>query len=1040
MESTLEGESRMSGDPTLEKRRERLRALKERMVSANLRSRSVRLTRTSARTAFDLSRLSTLGTLGDDGQNALGQILSTLGTGNAGGKKIPLLPVKSKGATGAAVIDIHNLFLSNRRLWQERGVADLAVGWPFLEGKTPGGHYLRGPLLLYPARLSRREKGWRFWELSFEGEPILNPPLVHALLRLSQFKLTLEDLLGTDDDKLFRPDPPTWAGILRCLRGLGLPLSNTIDALEELEAFPFRNGEARRDHPDGIFALKHHLVLGLFPKASSVVVEDYDALLEADALPPLGAAASLLALDDAAWEGAGATEHPWLPEDKKPDLGWRLHQVLPSDGSQDQVIEGIRNLQGPGLVVQGPPGTGKSQVLTNLLAATLAEGKRALVICEKRAALDVVADRMESLGLAEPLALVHDAERDRRALFSQLQAQLENLLGGDASPVTTPQDTGQGQAWAQLQGRLLASQKAHAALTHAEGKKPSLWALQEKLLFDDGRPLPDLSDHAANAGESDIWAQAPSMEAVAPAVAAWALPHPLGQRRAWTGETREKKKEILHHAQDLLAILRNLKRAKAELPLAEVIRARALFEKAEGLAEIFASPDAPRSNRFFLFATFMGGHDAHGQWGKLHQHLQTAHQTRKKISRDFLSARREEVEDWKNTLLAMAKNEGRWHRFINPVYLFQRGFFKRLWERWRDGLPAGQSPAPWKTVAEAMAAVDEALCWHDFIAGLPEDAAFFDLGFTGDPDEIKNAIWDLEADHQCLQAFHTLSENLSGLSRRFANLPDLSGVGGEAPAKSDFGQAVVADVGRMMLVKKAEARLLLLGHFFEPHYLNGLRAKLHRGRLDRVLANVEALVKGLDDFDDALKADARCAKLPPFAQAFLRRWRPDSKGTHTLSQDLSTAIYRAWLATALDGREPDVLERPLTSESALTELNAALAAHRSENPRKIQGAHHHDLAAQVSREGDARALRRLLLEVKKAHHRLTLRQLVKRFGQEGLFSLKRVWLCSPDAVASIFPMDPSLFDLIIFDTTITTPATTPTRTTPWPRFWTADPS
>lgn len=51
------------------------------------------------------------------------------------------------------------------------------------------------------------------------------------------------------------------------------------------------------------------------------------------------------------------------------------------------------------LVVQGPPGTGKSQVLATILANCLASGENALVVSEKRVALEVLQKKLGQFGL-----------------------------------------------------------------------------------------------------------------------------------------------------------------------------------------------------------------------------------------------------------------------------------------------------------------------------------------------------------------------------------------------------------------------------------------------------------------------------------------------------------------------------------------------------------------------------------------------------------------------------------------------------------------
>ncbi len=80
-----------------------------------------------------------------------------------------------------------------------------------------------------------------------------------------------------------------------------------------------------------------------------------------------------------------------------------------------------------GLVIHGPPGTGKSQTIANIIGDHLANGERVLFVCDKRTALDVVAYRLESLGLGPFCAVVHDIRRDARELYRGLREQLDKL-------------------------------------------------------------------------------------------------------------------------------------------------------------------------------------------------------------------------------------------------------------------------------------------------------------------------------------------------------------------------------------------------------------------------------------------------------------------------------------------------------------------------------------------------------------------------------------------------------------------------------------
>ena len=83
---------------------------------------------------------------------------------------------------------------------------------------------------------------------------------------------------------------------------------------------------------------------------------------------------------------------------------------------------------GKHFIIQGPPGTGKSQTITNLIADFVAQGKRVLFVCEKRAAIDVVYHRLHQAGLHELCCLIHDAQDDKKEFIFNLKATYEAFL------------------------------------------------------------------------------------------------------------------------------------------------------------------------------------------------------------------------------------------------------------------------------------------------------------------------------------------------------------------------------------------------------------------------------------------------------------------------------------------------------------------------------------------------------------------------------------------------------------------------------------
>ncbi len=110
----------------------------------------------------------------------------------------------------------------------------------------------------------------------------------------------------------------------------------------------------------------------------------------------------------------------------------RRYLVVPADPTQEQAV--FRSRRGESYVIQGPPGTGKSQTITNLIADFIGEGKRVLFVCEKRAALDVVFNRLRGAGLDRLTALIHDSQDNKREFIQELERIYEDWIApGDGA-------------------------------------------------------------------------------------------------------------------------------------------------------------------------------------------------------------------------------------------------------------------------------------------------------------------------------------------------------------------------------------------------------------------------------------------------------------------------------------------------------------------------------------------------------------------------------------------------------------------------------
>lgn len=94
------------------------------------------------------------------------------------------------------------------------------------------------------------------------------------------------------------------------------------------------------------------------------------------------------------------------------------YQVVDADSSQQDAV--LLSKNGASFVLQGPPGTGKSQTITNIISEALADGKKVLFVSEKMAALQVVYNRLTSVGLSDFCLTLHSHKANKKALLRDL--------------------------------------------------------------------------------------------------------------------------------------------------------------------------------------------------------------------------------------------------------------------------------------------------------------------------------------------------------------------------------------------------------------------------------------------------------------------------------------------------------------------------------------------------------------------------------------------------------------------------------------------
>lgn len=99
--------------------------------------------------------------------------------------------------------------------------------------------------------------------------------------------------------------------------------------------------------------------------------------------------------------------------------------ITEADPSQERAV--FRARQSPGLLIEGPPGTGKSQTIVNIIADCIGRKESVLVICQKSAALTVLAKRLNAEGLQDRFFYITDVKNDRKSVVQSIRLQMEAI-------------------------------------------------------------------------------------------------------------------------------------------------------------------------------------------------------------------------------------------------------------------------------------------------------------------------------------------------------------------------------------------------------------------------------------------------------------------------------------------------------------------------------------------------------------------------------------------------------------------------------------
>jgi very-short-patch-repair endonuclease len=336
---------------------------------------------------------------------------------NEEGADDALVPVRSGHQNGLIVREgtplireglptkLHELELEKRLLGtfytaktsiEEQGVNTLFLALGMLLWREPGDkeELRRAPLLLIPVELERKAAGEGF-RVKYSGEDVIPNVCLIEFLKQS-FGLEIEDQTESEElvvDEYF------------------LAMGRLISKQEEWSVDP------------------ESIALGFFSFAKFLMYRDLDPAT-------WGSEAELLnheLLDRLLGTGSFAGESSQFGDadfiDEHLAVSKSSH-VLDADSTQSLAILDVAT--GRNMVIQGPPGTGKSQTIVNLIAEAMASNKRVLFVAEKKAALEVVKQRLDKINLGSACLELHSNKVKKKEVIGELKRTASLQANGGA--------------------------------------------------------------------------------------------------------------------------------------------------------------------------------------------------------------------------------------------------------------------------------------------------------------------------------------------------------------------------------------------------------------------------------------------------------------------------------------------------------------------------------------------------------------------------------------------------------------------------------
>ncbi len=310
-------------------------------------------------------------------------------------------------ALQSEITKIKELKRTTEEIEKETGRYELYVGYPFVFGSISQGfakQLIKAPLLLFPVKIETPNENTVELTLNESEKIRINQALVFAYANAKKLDVSQLEL---EFDKL--SELPSVADVIKYLERAHIK----IEANDTKNIFSYSKQKEPTERSE--LTVRNAAVLARFPISNSIY-NDYTALekkkLTNDAINELLRTNKKARKKKAARKAGKKKGERYSYIVKKPDY------------AQSEVIRRVD--EKGNMVIYGPPGTGKSQTIVNIITDAICKKKSVLVVSQKKAALDVVYNRLGTLN--DRVMYLNDEAKEKQSFYAKCLLAHQNKM------------------------------------------------------------------------------------------------------------------------------------------------------------------------------------------------------------------------------------------------------------------------------------------------------------------------------------------------------------------------------------------------------------------------------------------------------------------------------------------------------------------------------------------------------------------------------------------------------------------------------------